>query len=71
MNDMLRGFFSKHFGDSDSEISIPMEILAGAGGGCAQVSVALLAWCAKAIVFFVIFSLHICAFIQSILSRRF
>ena len=38
VNDMLRGFFSKHFGgDDDNEISVPLEIIAGGGGGCAQV----------------------------------
>ncbi len=47
VNDMLRGYFSKHFGDDETSISIPMEILAGAGGGCAQVSftAALVACC--------------------------
>lgn len=37
VNDMLRGYFSKHFGDNNSNISIPLEIIAGAGGGSAQV----------------------------------
>ena len=36
VNDMLRGWFAK--GSDDGQISIPLEILAGGGGGCAQVS---------------------------------
>ncbi len=36
VNDMLRGWFAK--GSDDGSISIPLEILAGGGGGCAQVS---------------------------------
>jgi hypothetical protein len=58
VNDMLRGYFSKHFGDDETSISIPMEILAGAGGGCAQVG-----FVGVVVVVVLSLSLFLCSFL--------